>query len=64
MQPSEMLRKNDHRYKKLISKIEKLSEDELFGLMIINPDLIQSPIVEKCNNIILARPVVKIKELF
>lgn len=64
MQPSGLLRKNDDAYKKLKTKIEKLSEDEIVDLMIKNPDLIQRPIVEKGNKAILARPAERIKELF
>ncbi|MEP0861961.1 MAG: arsenate reductase [Ignavibacterium sp.] len=64
MKPSELLRKNDVVYKKLKSKIEKLSEDEILNLMIENPDLVQRPIVEVDNKAILARPPEKLKELF
>ena len=64
MKPSELLRKNDETYKKLKSKIDKLSEDEILDLMLINPDLVQRPIVEMGNKAILARPPERIKELF
>jgi len=64
MNPSELLRKNYEVYKKLKTKVEKLSENKLLDLMITNPDLIQRPIVEKGNKAILARPPEKIKELF
>lgn len=64
MKPSELLRKNDVAYKMLKSKIEKLSEDEVLGMMVINPDLVQRPIIEKGNKAILARPPEKITELF
>lgn len=64
MKPSELLRKNDEAYKKLKSKIEKLSEGEILDLMINIPDLVQRPIVEKGNKAVLARPPEKIKELF
>jgi len=64
MKPSELLRKNDEAYKKLKSKIEQLSEDEILDMMIRNPDLVQRPIVEKGNKAILARPPERIKELF
>lgn len=63
MKPSELLRKNDVVYKKLKSKMEKLSEDEILNLMVENPDLVQRPIVEVGNKAILARPPEKIKEL-
>jgi arsenate reductase len=63
MKPSELLRKNDEAYKKLKSRIEKLSEDEILNLMIENPDLVQRPIVEVGDKAILARPPEKIKEI-
>ena len=64
IRPSELLRKNDEAYKKLNSKIEKLSEDEILDLMINNPDLIQRPIIEMGNKAKLAKPLERIKELF
>lgn len=64
IKPSELLRTKDKAYKKLKSKIDKLSEEEIIDLMIRNPDLIQRPIVEKGNKAILARPPERISELF
>lgn len=64
MKPSELLRKNDIVYKKLRLEIEKLSEDEVLDMMVINPDLVQRPMIEKGNKAILARPPEKITELF
>jgi arsenate reductase len=64
MKPAELLRTKDDAYKKLKSKIDKLSEEEIIDLMIKNPDLIQRPIVEKGNRAILARPPERISELF
>jgi arsenate reductase len=64
MKPSELLRKNDEAYKKLKAKIDKFNEDEILDLMLINPDLVQRPIVEIGNKAILARPPERIKELF
>ena len=64
MKPSDLLRKNESVYKKLKTKIEKLSEDAILDLMVKNPDLIQRPIVEKGKKAILARPPEKINELF
>lgn len=63
MEPSELLRKNDEAFKKLKSKIEKLSEDEILTLMVENPDLVQRPIVEFGEKAILARPPERIKEI-
>lgn len=64
MKPSELIRTKDDAYKKLKSKIDKLSKEEIIDLMIKNPDLIQRPIVEKGNKAILARPPERISELF
>lgn len=64
MKPSELLRKNDGAYKKLKTKIENLSENEILELMTKNPDLVQRPIVEKGNRAILARPAEEIRKLF
>lgn len=50
--------------KKLKSKIEEISEDEILDFRLCNPDLIQRPIIEIENRAILARPPEKIKELF
>lgn len=63
MKPSELLRKNEDAYKKLKTKIEKMSEDEILSLMIENPDLVQRPIIEVGDKAILARPPEKIKEI-
>lgn len=41
-----------------------LSEDELLDLMLKHPDLIQRPLVEKGQKVILARPAETVKQLF
>jgi arsenate reductase len=64
MKPSEMLRKNEKAYKELNIKSKSYSEDQILKLMIKNPDLVQRPIVEKGNKVILARPPERIRELF
>ena len=64
MKPSELLRKNEKAYKELNIKSKSYSEDQILDLMIKNPDLVQRPIVEKGNKIILARPPERIRELF
>jgi arsenate reductase (glutaredoxin) len=48
----------------LILRIRSFKEDELISIMVLNPDLIQRPIVEKGDKAILARPPEKINELF
>lgn len=64
LKPSDILRKKDAIYKELKLASKKVSESELFDLMIKHPELVQRPIVEKGNKAVLARPVEKIKELF
>ena len=64
MKPSELLRKNESVYKELGIKKNNYFEEKILNLMINNPDLIQRPIVEKDNKVILARPPEKINELF
>ena len=64
MKPSGLLRKNEKVYKELNIKSKSYSEDQILNLMIRNPDLVQRPIVEKGNKVILARPPERIRELF
>lgn len=64
MKPSELLRKNEKAYKELDIKNKNYTEKEILDLMIKNPDLVQRPIIEKGNKVILARPPERIRELF
>ena len=64
MKPSELLRKNEKAYKDLDIKNKNYNEEKILELMIKNPDLVQRPIIEKGNKVILARPPERIKELF
>ena len=64
LKPSEVLRKNEQVYKKLKIKERNYTEAQILDLMIMHPDLVQRPIIEKGNKAILARPPEKIKELF
>ena len=59
----ELLRAKDEKYKELKLDEKTLSESELIDLMLIYPDLIQRPIVEKDDKAILARPAERIKEI-
>ena len=60
---SELVRTNEEVYKELNLSQKNLKLDELAELLCENPDLIQRPIVEKGNKVILARPPEKVKEL-
>jgi arsenate reductase len=59
-----LLRAKEDIYKKLNLKGRDLSQAELVDLLAKHPDLLQRPIVEKGQKVILARPAEKIKELF
>ena len=58
-----ILRTKEEAYKKLNLAKNPLSEDELIDRMIHQPDLIQRPLVEKGETVILARPPETIKKL-
>lgn len=59
----EILRTKEDIYKELGLVKKHVSEDELIDLMIKHPDLIQRPLVEKGEKVILARPAEAIKKL-
>lgn len=63
LRPSEVLRTKEDTYKKLGLAKKTLTDDELIALMIKHPDLIQRPLVEKGDRVILARPAETIKQL-
>lgn len=63
LSPSEVLRTKEDLYKELGLAKKSLSDDELLDLMVKYPDLIQRPIVEKGERVILARPADSIKKL-
>ena len=56
MKAKEILRTKEDLYKSKKEEILKMKEDEIVGLMIQHPDLIQRPLVEKGKKVILARP--------
>jgi arsenate reductase (glutaredoxin) len=64
LKASDILRSSERIYKELDLKHKNYSEDQLIELMVLQPDLIQRPIVEKGDKAVLARPPEKIKELF
>ena len=60
----EVLRTKEETYKTLgLAKADK-SEDELIELMLTYPDLLQRPLVEKGETVILARPPETVKKLW
>lgn len=59
----QLLRTKEERFKTLRLGERELSDDELVGLMVANPDLIQRPIIEKGARAILARPVERLRDI-
>jgi arsenate reductase len=60
---TDILRTKDDIYKTLGLAGKRLAEEELLDLMTKHPDLIQRPIVEKGEKVVLARPAETIKRL-
>ncbi|MGB0910668.1 MAG: ArsC/Spx/MgsR family protein [Nitrospirales bacterium] len=52
----EILRTKEDIYKIRKAEIVTMKEDDLIALMIEHPDLIQRPLVEKGEQVIMARP--------
>ena len=63
LSPKDVLRTKEEMYKELGLARKSLSDDQLLDLMVKHPDLIQRPIVEKGEKVILARPADSIKKL-
>lgn len=59
----DILRTKEDIYKELGLAKKQVSEDELIDLMLKHPDLIQRPLVEKGEKVILARPAETVKNL-
>ena len=63
LSPKDVLRTKEDLYHELGLAKAQLSDDALLDLMVKHPDLIQRPIVEKGEQVILARPADSIKKL-
>jgi len=61
--PRELLRKGEQIYRDLDLGKRDVSDDELIGLMIEHPDLMQRPIVVRGNKAVLGRPPENVCEL-
>jgi arsenate reductase (glutaredoxin) len=59
----DILRTKEDIYKELGLAKKQVSEDELIDLMLKHPDLIQRPLVEKGERVILARPAETVEKL-
>lgn len=63
LRPRDVLRSKEDIYKKLKLGEKDLGDDELLGLMVKHPDLIQRPIVDAGNAVILARPADSVRKV-
>ncbi len=63
LRPSEIIRKKEDIYKRLNLAQSQFTEDELLDIMIKQPDLIQRPLVQKDDQVILARPPETVNQL-
>jgi arsenate reductase len=63
LSPKDILRTKEDIYKELGLAKKNLSDDEWLDVMIAHPDLIQRPIVQKGEKVILARPAESVKDL-
>ncbi len=61
--PREIIRTGEEIYKRLDLNTKEVSDDELIKIMVVYPDLIQRPIIEKGDMAVLGRPPEKVKEL-
>lgn len=61
--PRQLLRTSEPIYKEMALAGKELSDDALIGLMVLHPDLIQRPIVERGAKAILARPAERLTEI-
>jgi arsenate reductase len=63
LSPKEIVRTKEDLYKELGLAKKNLSDEEWLDVLVAHPDLIQRPIVEKGEKVILARPAESVKEL-
>lgn len=62
LKPFEVLRKGEAAFKEL-NLSQDTPEDEIINAIVENPNLLQRPIVEVGDRVILARPTEKVKAL-
>lgn len=63
LSPKDILRTKEDLYKELGLAKKNLSDDEWLDVLVAHPDLIQRPIVEKGEKVILARPAESLKRI-
>lgn len=63
LSPKDIVRTKEDIYKELGLAKKNLSDDEWLDAMIAHPDLIQRPLIEKGEKVIVARPAESVNEL-
>lgn len=63
LKPRDVLRTKEDIYKTLKLRETAVGDDELLDLMVKHPDLIQRPIVQQGETVILARPAETVRDL-
>ena len=63
LSPWDVLRTKEDIYKELGLAKKQLTDDALIELMVKHPDLIQRPLVQKGEKVILARPAELVKQM-
>ena len=63
LEPRELMRKKEKEYKESGADNPELSRDELIGLMVRHPKLIERPIVVSDGNAVLGRPPERVLEI-
>lgn len=63
LSPKDILRTKEDIYKELGLGKKNLSDDEWLDMLVAHPDLIQRPIVERGEKVMLARPAESVKAL-
>ena len=61
--PRRLLRTNEARYRALKLGERDLSDEEIIGLLVEYPELLQRPIVERGQRAVLGRPAENIRAL-
>ena len=63
LRPKDLLRTKEDLYRTLKLGERSVEDDELIALMLRYPDLIQRPLVEKGDEVVLARPAESVTRL-
>ena len=63
LKSSDVIRKKEDVYKRMNLAQSQFTDDELLDIIIKQPDLLQRPLVQKGDQVILARPPETVKTL-